>query len=118
MVLELGEVRQEMEKNEARMVESIIDANADKTSYYILKYSNWEGQFSNTLRTKYTLWSKKPVVPMIGTKLWLIDNSKGTITLEWDLPMDIINANICASDDKVKQNYDSAEQYGGAIVHA
>ncbi len=117
-MIELGELRAQMEKGEAASLESIIDQNFNKTSYYIWKHSNWEGHTSNVMRTKYTLITTKPRIPIIGTKLWLVDNERGVLTLEWDLPMDIINADVCSSNEIIGNNFSSAVQYGGAIWNA
>lgn len=119
MVIELGEVRQGLEDNEAKVLESIIETNSQKDSYFILKHSNWEGMYSNVLRTRYSLRSRKPKIPIIGTKLWLVDNREGTLTLEWDLPMDIIGIEPFVDQDNiVKNNFNSANQYGFAIHNA
>jgi len=119
MVVELGEVREELEKNEAVVLDKIIQRCSDKESYYVLKHSAWEGVLSNTMRTRYTLRSRKPKIPIVGTKLWLISNKESTITLEWDLPMDIIGTEPFVDEDNVVEaNYNSACQNGFAVWNA
>lgn len=118
MVLELGEVREAMEANELKILDSIVARNKGKTSYYIWKHSNWEGQHSTIMRTKYQLRNHKPPIPLIGTKVWYVDNHRGTISLEWDLGMDIKDADICATDNLSENTLKSAQKFGGAIVHA
>jgi len=118
MVIQLGELRDAMNDGEEKQVSAIIDKYADKSSYYLLKYSNWEGQYSSVLRTKYTLQSKKPPIPLLGTKLWLIDNRAGTITLEWELPMDVKDAHLFSSGEVIQNCFDSANNHGFAVSNA
>jgi len=115
---QIGELRDACAQSEARVLEKIINDYGYKKSYYIFKHTNWEGQFSSVLRSKYTLKSKKPRVPLLGTKLWLIDNSRGTITLEWDLPMDLMGTEQFLSDDVIPINYNSAVQQRPLIINA
>jgi hypothetical protein len=115
MVYELGELRAEMCKGEEKVVSAIIDKYAHKDSYYLLKYSNWEGQHSSVLRSRYTLQSRKPPIPLIGTKLWLVDNRAGTITLEWDLPMDVKDAHLFSDGEGCKECFHSAQDHGFAV---
>ncbi|MFW9872313.1 MAG: hypothetical protein ACFFG0_04355 [Candidatus Thorarchaeota archaeon] len=122
MAIELGEIRQEMEKCEVKTLEGIIDKYKHKQSYYILKHSNWEGEWSSIMRTKYALRSTKPKIPLLGTKLWLVDNIKGTISLIYDLPMDIHSTepfvDISSNKGFSKNVLQSAAKMSGAIVNA
>ena len=85
----LWEVRTQMEAKEAATIENIINNNLHKKSYYLFIHANWTGHGLNELKTTYVLMSKKPP-KMLGTKLYLIDNTQGTIEKIWELPMDVI----------------------------
>ena len=89
--LTLGEGRSYFEAEEAKKVESILNSDSAKrrSSYYLFKYTNWRSQFCGYMKTVYELRSRKPLVPILGTKLWLIDNVNGTIDKVWDLGRDI-----------------------------
>ena len=71
-------------------------------------------------RQVYELRSRKPLVPILGTKLWLIDNVNGTIDKVWDLGRDIKDADLFAEKEKkvIEHNYESAKTFGGAVVNA
>lgn len=84
------DVRSALEENEAAMLRSIMERPKQKaaTSYYIFKHSNWTGNGMEAIKSTYMLMSKKPP-KMLGTCLWLVDNKKGTISKEWELPLDV-----------------------------
>ena len=120
--LTLGEGRSYFEAEEAKKVESILNSDSAKrrSSYYLFKYTNWTSQFCGYMKTVYELRSRKPLVPILGTKLWLIDNVNGTIDKVWDLGRDIKDADLFAEKEKkvIEHNYESAKTFGGAVVNA
>lgn len=118
--LTIGEGVRYFEAEEAKKVESILNSPQAlrRKSYYLFKFTNWESQFGNTMKTVYQLRSKKPPVPILGSKLWLVDNARGAITKVWDLARDIKDADKFSSGEEVKDNYESAKTFGGAIVNA
>jgi len=85
----LWDVRSAMEEKESRMIEGIVAKNRKRESYYIFIHANWTSHDMNELKTTYMLRSTKPP-EMLGTKLYYVDNTKGSITKEWELPMDVI----------------------------
>lgn len=95
----LGETARAMEEGEARHLEMIINKEEfkKKDSYYILKTSQLDG---NVIRTRYTMRSKRPVLPIVKSKLWLVDNRQGHIDLIWDLPAQYVGAEAFASDNE------------------
>lgn len=118
--LTIGEGVRYFEGEEAKKIESILNSeNAlRRKSYYLFKFTNWTSQFGNEMRTTYQMRSTKPPVPILGSKLWLIDNDRGAITKVWDLARDVKDADKFSSGEQVKENFDSAQQFGGAVVHA
>jgi len=84
----LWDVRSALEQGEADMLNGILSKNKNKTSYYILKHSNWTNHDCNMMKSTYMLRSTIPP-KMLGTVLWLVDNSKGTIEKLWELPLDV-----------------------------
>lgn len=83
----LWDVRKDLEDNEAKQLENIINSNLKKESYYILKASKWDNHDMEIMRSVYLLYSVKPP-KLFGTTLWLVDNKAGTIEKIWELPMD------------------------------
>lgn len=94
----LGETARALEEGEVKHLEMIIDKPEFKKrdSYYIFKTAQMDG---NVIRTRYTMRSRKPPIPILKSKLWLVDNRKGYLDLIWDLPADYVGADIFASDD-------------------
>lgn len=84
----LWEIREQMEANEAVQLENIVNSNFKKDSYYIFKHSNWDGNFSNVMKSVYMLRSTKPP-KMLGSVLWYVDNKEGSISRIWELPFDV-----------------------------
>lgn len=116
MVVELGAVRREMEINEAKKLEEIINTNLKKKSYYIFKNSNWRGNDSFEMKSVYMLMSRKPP-KMLGTVLWLVDNVKGSLSKIWDLPMDVaVDPNLFDRDAAQKSVHDSMAGLEGSIL--
>lgn len=85
----LWDVRSAMEEKESIMMQSIIDKNKDKDSYYVQVCANWTNHFCEEMKTTYILRSQEPP-KMLGSKLYKIDNRKGIINKEWELPMDVL----------------------------
>ena len=90
----LWDVRTAMEEKEARTIQGILDKNKSKNSYYIMVHPNWTGPDMEVMKTTYMLLDKKPP-EMLGTKLYLVDNKKGTVTKEWELPLDVLVPTEC-----------------------
>lgn len=112
----LWDVRSEMEKNEAQMLESIISKNKLKSSYYIFKHSNWTNHDMNVMKSTYMLRSDKPP-QMLGTVLWHVDNKKGTLKRVWDLPLDVmVDSDLLDPDNSLEHVVESAKQVAPAIV--
>lgn len=86
----LWSVREALEQNEAKMLQSIVDRPDQKLrkTYYILKHSNWTGHDMTQMKSTYMLRSSLPP-KMFGTVLWKVDNEKGTIERVWELPLDV-----------------------------
>lgn len=83
----LWDIRTQMENDEAKIIEGILDKHSNKHSYYIWKYANWTGNDSMVLKATYRLVSKPPL-KLLGSVCWLVKNKEGTITKLWDLPHD------------------------------
>lgn len=97
MVQTLGDTARALDEGEVKHLEKIIADYRHKDSYYVFKTSQWEG--GNVLRSKYTMRSTKPLIPVIKSKLWKIDNRRGVVDLIWDLPADYVGADAFASND-------------------
>lgn len=115
MVKLLWDVRSALEQGEAEQLQRILDKNRSKDSYYIFKHSNWTNHDCNEMKSTYMLMSRKPP-KMLGTVLWLVDNTKGTITKEWELPFD----SVCFSEFLDPHNpqefvHESAKDISGVI---
>lgn len=109
----LGETARAMDSGEAKTIEKILDDERfrKRNSYYIFKTSQWEGN-GNVLRSKYTMRTKKPLLPLLKSKLWLVDNRRGCISLIWDLPAQYVGDERFASkEDKdiCRQVFDSSK---------
>jgi len=112
----LWDARTELEANEAKMLEDIINKNRHKESYYIFKHSNWTGNDLNVMKTTYMLRSSKPP-KILGTILWLVDNTKGTLEKIWDLPLDVIVPTEYLDTDSVNEHIaQSAKDIKEAVV--
>lgn len=90
MVELLWSVREALEKNEAEVLQGILDRPKQKakSEYYILKHSNWTGHGMDTMKSTYMLRSSRPP-KMLGTVLWHVNNKRGTIEKIWELPLDV-----------------------------
>lgn len=85
----LWDVRSAMEEKESRTIQGIIEKHKNKKSYYIFIHANWTDHAMSRMKTTYMLRSTKPP-KMLGTKLYYVDNDKGALSKEWELPMDLI----------------------------
>ena len=115
-MIEIGEMRAEFEKGEAKKLEEIINENFAKKSYYIFKHSNWIGNDSNIMKSTYMLRSSLPP-KMLGTVLWLVDNEKGALTQIWDLPLDLkIDPTLFDPGTALEGVHNSMKGVEGAIL--
>jgi hypothetical protein len=85
----LWDVRSALEEKEANMMQDIINKNKNKDSYYVQVCANWTTNACDEMKTTYILRSEEPP-KMLGSKLYKIDNKKGSIIKEWELPMDVL----------------------------
>lgn len=85
----LWDVRTALEEQESRTIQDILTKNRSKESYYILVHANWTGNGMDVLKTKYLIMDKKPP-RMLGTKLYLVNNIRGTLEQLWELPLDVL----------------------------
>ncbi len=111
----LWDVRSAMEQGEADMLQSIIDKNRSKESYYIFKHSNWTNHDCNVMKSSYLLFSQKPP-KMLGTVLWKVDNKKGTLERIWELPLDVhCHREFLDPNNPQEAVHNSAKDIAGAI---
>jgi hypothetical protein len=117
MSLLLWDVRTAMEEESRKTLEGILNnpKNKKKDSYYILRTSNFTGNHSSVINTKYMLLDKKPP-KMLGTVLWHVDNRNGKLKQEWMLPFDYRNTHDLVDIDNVDGSVmDSSQSLGLAI---
>lgn len=106
-----------MEEESRKTLEGILDnpKNKKKDSYYILRTSNFRGNESSVINTKYMLLDKKPP-KMIGSVVWHVDNRKGVLKQLWMLPFDYKNIHDLVDTDSCDGNvFDSSQSIGAAI---
>jgi len=117
MILEIGELRQQLTKDLGETLEKVIDAKQELHSYHILIYANFDPLAPSTIRTKIVTTISKPPM-LLGTMCFHVDNKKGTITPLWVLPLDIPLEGIIDTNEVSELVYKSAEKVKHAIRNA
>lgn len=82
---EIGETRQAMTKRLMQYIEEAINKYKDKSDkYYILVHAKPFPSCPNMIKQKIIAMAQKPPM-MLSCMLFGVDNSTGTLTLEWCL---------------------------------
>jgi hypothetical protein len=83
---ELGETRKEMTKRLMKDVEDVINKYKNlEGKYYILVHAKPWPNFPTVIKIKLIPMNVKPKM-MLSCILFGVDNSTGTLTIEWVLP--------------------------------
>ena len=85
---EIGETRVEMTRSLMKRIEKIINEYAGRDQkYWILVHGKPFPNNPQLIKMKYIILPVKPSM-MLSCILFSVDNSTGTLTLEWALPGD------------------------------
>lgn len=85
MIIEIGEMRNQLALDLQRDLERVINKNKKDSSYFLLVYAN---MVDNDICTKIMKLHTRPP-KMLGTMLYRVDNDKGQLRRLWCLPLDL-----------------------------
>lgn len=109
---QLGETRQAMTKTLMGDLEKAIDKCKDKRGkYYILVHAKPWPKNPQIIKIKLMVMDQKPSM-MLSCLLFGVDNSTGTLTLEWALPGDWPTWAVGGNNEPVPEVIASVTQAG------
>ncbi len=89
-IMTFREARNEMTLELQGIIEKTINKKKNDANYYILVASQVNNLNNDVIDNKIILLPQRPEKPIIGTILYHVDNTKGTLNRIWVFPRDVV----------------------------
>jgi hypothetical protein len=109
---EIGETRMAMTKRLMQYIQEALDKFKDKSEkYFILVHAKPFSMHPNMIKQKIVAMAKKPPM-MLSCMLFGVDNSTGTLTLEWCLAGDWPTWSVSGTNEPIPEVIASFDKLG------
>lgn len=114
---ELGETRTAMTAKLMQYIEEAVSKFSHKREkYYILVHAKPYPNMPNMIKQKLLAMDRKPPM-MLSCMLFGVDNSTGTLTLEWALPGDWPTWSVGGTNEPIPEVIASIEKAGVSYMY-